>query len=482
MIFLEFSDLGGFSCSGVLDDDLALFSRVFRNDDTLVVRRFATADGAWSMALLFFDGMTDSALIDLHILRPLTAFAPGGAPPEAGSVQARLLTADSAGEARSFADAVDHLLRGDALLLLDGEGCVLYASVKGYARRGIEEPDAERSVSGPREGFTESLVTNTALLRRRLLSPDLKLVMLQPAARSRQRLCIAYLDSLADRRALAELRSRLKKLDFDLLPDTRCIEEIVADHPHPPFRTVGSTEKPDIAAAKLMEGKICLLLDGTPAALTLPFLFREYFQTGDDYYTGFWAGSLGRLLRVLGFVLAVTLPALYQSLITFHQEIIPAKLLLSIAAARSGVPFPTFVELFIMLFAFSVLREAGSMMPGSVGQALSTVGAVVVGQAAVDARFVSAPLVIIVAATGLCDMMTPKLESASLPVRQLLLACAGTLGLFGVVFGASCVAVRLFSMESFGRPYLTLSALRDGPVRAPAWMLRFSRRDRRRHA
>ena len=148
------------------------------------MRRFTTADGAWSLALLCFDGMTDPALIDLHILRPLTAHAPGNAAPSLETVRDRLLTVDSAGLA-DFADAVDHLLHGDSLLLLDGDDRVLYASAKGYARRGIQEPDAERSVSGPHEGFTESLITNTALLRRKLLSPDLKLVTLQPAARSR---------------------------------------------------------------------------------------------------------------------------------------------------------------------------------------------------------------------------------------------------------------------------------------------------------
>ena len=478
---MEFDALQALSCTGRLGEDLDLFGRVFRDDDILVVRRFTTADGAWSLALLCFDGMTDPALIDLHILRPLTAHAPGNAAPSLETVRDRLLTVDSAGLA-AFADAVDHLLHGDALLLLDGDDRILYASAKGYARRGIQEPDAERSVSGPHEGFTESLVTNTALLRRKLLSPDLKLVTLQPAARSRQRLCLAYLDSLVDRRALGILRERLKKLDFDLLPDSRYVEETVGDHRLSPLRTVGSTEKPDIAAAKLLEGKICLLLDGTPTALTVPFLFMEYFQTGDDYYTGFWSGSLGRLLRVLGFFLAVTLPALYQAFITFHQEIIPVKLLLSIASARSGVPFPTFLELFIMLFAFGILREAGSMMPGSVGQALSTVGAVVIGQAAVDAKFVSAPLVIIVAATGLCDMMTPRLESATFLLRQLLLLCAGMLGLPGVVFGLSLIVCGMLAMESFGLPYLprvgsgSLAALRDSAVHGPVWTLRFARR------
>ena len=228
-----------------------------------------------------------------------------------------------------------------------------------------------------------------------------------------------------------------------------------------------------------MEGKILLLLDGTPVVSVLPFLFIAYFQSGDDYYTGFYFGSIGRLLRIAGFLLTVTLPAAYQAMITYHQEIIPTKFLISIASARTGVPFPTFLELLLMLFAFEILREAGSMMPGSVGQALSTVGAVVIGQAAVDARIVSAPLVIVVAMTGLCGMMTPKLKSAVIVLRLFLLAFSGVLGLFGVIFGATLVAALLFSMNSFGIPYMSyvgtmkLSDLRDTAIRAPIWKLRY---------
>ena len=476
---MEFSEFRDWKTVGKLNDDITLFGKVFRNDDIFCIRRAASADGRWRLALLFFDGMVDNDLVDRHLLHPILRFSPRDAAPDLAFLAEQLVTTDTAEVTPDFPAAVDRLLHGDTLILLDGDARILCASTKGYARRGIEEPDGERLVRGPKEGFTESLVTNTALLRRKLLSPDLKLVTMQPSARSRQRLCVAYLDTLVNRAALQKLMNRLKDVRFDLLLDTHYIEETISDYRWTPFKTIGSTEKPDIAAAKLMEGKILLLLDGTPVVSVLPFLFIEYFQSGDDYYTGFYFGSIGRLLRIAGFLLTVTLPAAYQAMITYHQEIIPTKFLISIASARTGVPFPTFLELLLMLFAFEILREAGSMMPGSVGQALSTVGAVVIGQAAVDARIVSAPLVIVVAMTGLCGMMTPKLKSAVIVLRLFLLAFSGVLGLFGTIFGATLVAALLFSMNSFGIPYMSyvgtmkLSDLRDTAIRAPIWKLRY---------
>ena len=473
------SDIEQMKLTGVLSQDVELLRQIFRGDDILNVRPCRSGDGKWQLTMFFFDGMVNNSYIDEYLLRPLFLFRPGDMPPDLEYASRCLFAADMVVIQPSLADAVDMLLHGDTLILIDGCAGILSASTKGYSVRSVQEPDGEKVVRGPKEGFTENLTGNTALLRRKLLSPDLKLVTKKLSARSRQRICIAYLDTLVNRHVLQRLMKRLEGLDLDILLDTRYVEEIIRDGRWSPFKSMGSTEKPDIAAAKLLEGKIVLMVDGSPTATTLPFLFLEYFQAGDDYYTGFWNGSIARILRILGFLITTTLPALYQALVTYHQEIIPTQLLLSIAASRSGVPFPTFLELLLMLLAFEILREAGSMMPGSVGQALSTVGAVVVGQAAVDARIVSAPLVIIVAVTGLTGMMTPKLVTPALLIRFFLMVMAGILGFFGIGFGVTVVLLLLLGKESFGIPYLsylgtlTLADLKDTVVRAPLFTLKY---------
>ncbi|MBE6928657.1 MAG: spore germination protein [Ruminococcaceae bacterium] len=473
------SDIEKMQLSGVLEQDTAMMREIFRGDDILNVRPCASGDGKWKLMLFFFDGMVNNSYVDEYLLRPLQIFRPGELEPALEYAQKRIFAADMVVVQSDLATAVDMMLHGDTLIFIDGCKGVLSASTKGYNLRSVQEPDGEKVVRGPKEGFTENLTGNTAMLRRKLLSPDLKLQVQMISKRSRQRLCIAYLDTLVNRHVLDRLLQRLKGVDLDILLDTRYLEEIIRDGRWSPLKTMGSTEKPDIAAAKLLEGKIVIMVDGSPTASTLPFLFLEYFQAGDDYYTGFWNGSIARLLRILGFFITLTLPALYQALVTFHQEIIPSKLLLSIAASRSGVPFPTFVELALMLLAFEILREAGSMMPGSVGQALSTVGALVVGQAAVEARIVSAPLVIVVAVTGLTGMMTPKLVTPVLLGRLFLMVLAGLLGFPGIGIGLTAILVMLLDKESFGIPYMSYlgtlspSDLRDTLIRAPMFSLRY---------
>lgn len=469
---MEMADIRKFTLTGQLHHDLKIFSDIFAGDDIFTIRHFSTCNGRGfrDCAMVFFDGMIDTKVVDDNILEPMMQS-------HAESLEAAFqnhIAADTIQLTASVAEAVEAVMLGDVLVLEDGDAHILICSAKGYMKRSVEEPEGERLVRGPREGFTESLVANTALLRRKMLSPDLKLVTLHPFSKSCQRLAVAYLDSVVDRQALSILMERLHKADIELALDTRRLDEAIRDHRFSLFRTLGSTERPDIAAAKMMEGKILLMLDGTPVVSTLPFVFTEYFQTGDDYYTGWLAGSAARLLRITGFLLSLLLPSAYLALITYHQEIIPTKFLISIAAARSGVPFPTVLELFLMLAAFEILREGGSMMPGSVGQALSTVGAVVVGQAAVDARIISAPLVIVAAATGLCAMMTPKLVIPGLVLRTLLLCFSAVLGFFGLLFGCTVILALLYPMKSFGVPYMTytgtlrLSDIRDTLIRAPA--------------
>ena len=470
-----FSEIKGIPVAGTLAENEAALRRIFDRDGALRLRSIVSRDGSNRCLAAWFEGMTDSRILDQHILRPLTLCR---GPLTAELLSRRVVTADGCRLTREMEELCGSMVQGDAVIFLEGDARAVIASARGYQTRAVEEPEAEKSLRGPRQGFTESLIGNMALLRRCLQTTDLKLE-LQPAAEgTRQQLCLCYLDSAADREVLAELRARLARLTLDCAFSANDIEERIRDAGRTPLKTVGSTERPDIAAAKLLEGRIAILIDGSPEALTVPHLFLEYFQTGGDYYANYWLGSVQRILRILGVFLSVSIPGLYISLICFHQEMLPVKLLLSIAAARSGVPFSAVVELFLLLAAFELLGQAAVSMPQGVGNALSTVGGVIIGQAAVDARFISAPLVIVVALTGLTDLMVPKMKEAMLTARTFLLLLSAVIGLYGYILGLLFLLTRLLSRESFGVPYLShldpwrADFRRDGVLRAPLFSLR----------
>ena len=462
-------------CGKTLAENEKLLRQIFDRDAALRLRHVVSRDGSSRCLIAYFDGMAENRVIDQHILRPLT-LCRGPLTPE--TLTGRVVTTDSCTLTDCLGEACGSMLQGDALIFLEGYAAAAVASAKGFQTRAIQEPDGERNLRGPRQGFTESLITNMALLRRCLLTPDLKLEQRPAGENTRQQLCLCYLDSAVDHAVLEELRRRLSRLSLDCALSANDIEERIRDAGHSPLKTVGTTEKPDIAAAKLLEGRVVLLVDGSPEALTVPHLFLEYFQTGNDYYTNYWLGSVQRLLRILGVFLSVSIPGVYISLICFHQEMLPVKLLLSIAAARSGVPFSAVLELFLLLGAFELLGEAAVMMPQGVGNALSTVGGVIIGQAAVEARIISAPLVIVVALTGLTDLMVPKMKETMLTARLFLLLLSAMIGLYGYILGLLFLLAYLLSRESFGVPYLTHlgnwcgGGLRDTLLRAPNYRLR----------
>lgn len=272
--------------------------------------------------------------------------------------------------------------------------------------------------------------------------------------------------------------------------DSNYIAEFIKDAPYSPFKTIGSTERPDVVAAKLLEGRIALFLDGTPVVLTLPYLFIENFQSNDDYYLNYYYASISRLIRIFGFWLSISIPAIYVALTTFHQELLPVNLVQSISTARNGVPLPTVLEAILMVIVFEILRETGLRTPQGIGQALSIVGALVIGQAAVDARLISAPMIIIVALSGITGIMLPKIKGAIIYMRFGLLILSSIIGLYGYTLGILLMIIHLFTIRSFGIPILgskeegVMVMEEDLVIRAPWWdMLKrpmFMSRDRKR--
>ena len=447
-------NLSAFRFTTNLDDNIKQMKEQFSHDNTFICRMVqGRGSPALRAALFFFDGMVESSNINESIIKPISLWE--GAPLPMESVIDEVLHIDDCPFDPPVDKLVSAFLYGDTIVLVDGDSRPAVVNTKGFAKRGPDEPDNEKVLRGPREGFTEAFMGNLALIRRRLRTPDLCFEFSQVGSVSHTTVSVCYINGIADQTVLQAVKQRLKQIELDAVLDANYLSELMRDDRFSPFPTTGFTERPDIVAAKLLEGRIAIVVDGTPVVLTVPHILQETFQANDDYYISYLYTNLTRWLRVLGFVLTITLPAIYVALLTWHQEMIPTRLLFSIAASRQGVPFTTFTEAVGILIIFEILKEAGTRTPETIGQALSIVGGLVLGQAAVDARFASAPMVIVIAFSGVTALIVPKLRTATLLLRFFLLICAAILGLYGILLGLACILAHVCRLTSFGIPYLT---------------------------
>jgi spore germination protein KA len=372
------------------------------------------------------------------------------------------------------------LMSGETIILVDGIDKVLSAGTKGGDKRSIQEPGTQMAVRGSRESFTESIRTNTALVRRRVKNPNLWLESMSIGRVSKTDVAIMYINGIANEEIVEEVRKRLKRIDIDSILESGYIEQLIEDQTLTTFPTLYHTERPDMVAGNLLEGRIAIFVDGTPFVLLAPAVFIQFFQSVEDYYARFDIATAIRFLRILIFFISLIGPAVYIAATTFHQEMIPTQLLIAIAAQREAVPFPAFIEAIIMEVSFEILREAGIRLPKAVGSAVSIVGALVIGQAAVQAGIVSPAMVIVVAITAIASFATPSFAiaiSARL-IRFLFMMIAATFGFYGIILGIILMIVHLCSLRSFGVPYMSPLApfipanVGDTVIRFPWWALK----------
>ncbi len=373
--------------------------------------------------------------------------------------------------------AIDKMLAGYVVLFTAGLSTALCIPAMGWEQRNIKEPDSEVVTKGPKEGFVETLQTNRSMIRRKLQNPNLCFEALKFGEQTNTAINLVYLDDVVNKQMLVELKKRLEKIDIDAVLDTEYIQELIRDHPYSPFPTIGYTERPDIIVGKILEGRIAVLCDGTPVAITVPYLFLESMQSNEDYYTGYFASSINRIIRYISFILTVFVPGFYVALVTNHHEIIPSKLLFSLIAARAGVPFPTVIEILGMILIFEILRESGLRLPKGLGQTVSIVGALVLGQAAVEARLISAPVVIVIAITAITSFMFYHMNGTIMITRVYITLLSGFFGLYGLTLGLISITIHMFSLQSFGIAYMGYigalkgQELKDTVIRAPWWYM-----------
>ncbi|ANE49049.1 hypothetical protein SY83_19415 [Paenibacillus swuensis] len=370
------------------------------------------------------------------------------------------------------------LLSGNTMLIADGISKALSIHSAGLEKRSIEEASSSTVIRGPREGFTEDLRTNMMLIRKRIRDKRLRCTQMIIGEMSKTDVVVMYMEGVAVPEVVQELFHRLEKIRTTSILESGNIEEYIQDKFLTPFPTVYNTERPDTIAAAIMEGRVAILVNGTPFVLLVPALFVHFFQVAEDYYQRADIAFFLRILRYIALVISLLAPALYIAISTFHQEMLPTPLLISLAAQREGTPFPAFIEAVIMEFTFEVLREAGVRLPRAVGQAVSIVGALVIGQAAVEAGIVSAAMVIVVSVTAITSFVFPSFNM-SISIRMLrfiFMICAATFGLFGITVGLIVLILHLCSLKSFGVPYLSPFApwdvddQSDAIFRFPSWM------------
>ncbi len=479
-------ELGRLKISADLQNNISRLQEIYYRCDDIVMRRFEIGSQRLPALLVYLEGFIDKNRIaeimnGLMLQSRLTD--PDRKMTAAESfdfITAQCLMSSEITRADNLQQVSQGIFIGKLALFVGGVDRAVLADIKAYEHRNVAMPETEIVVRGPREGFIEELVTNLILLRRRVKGPQLKVEKMVIGEQSSTPVAMAYIKGIADEKIVEEARRRLKRIDIDAVLDSGYIEEYIEDAPYSPFPTVGNTEKPDVTAAKLLEGRVAILVDGTPFVLIVPHLLVEAFQVSEDYYSRPFYASMTRLIRIAAFLITLLLPAIFVAAQAYHPEIIPTILVVRMAGAREGIPFPACLEAFLMLAIYELLKEAGLRMPRAVGQAVAIVGTLVLGDAAIRSGIVTPSMVIVVALTGIAGFVIPP-ESESIAVLKFPLLLAGSfLGLFGVMILVFVLVAHAVALRSFGVPYTSPLApavygeWKDVFIRAP-WPLMMRR-------
>lgn len=477
--------------TGKYTTDLTSVRESFGQNADVHIREFTIRGTNTRAAVIYTEGLVDQDLIDDHLITPLMLegvpelkregfLHPDNAHLLSAYLQDQLLPVSLIEETQSLQKVSVGVLFGKNALLVDGLPGALLIGAHKIKTRGVNEPLSEGLLRGPRIGFTEQLSDNTGILRRYGSDQSLFIQKFEVGSRIKKELAVAYIQDIADPNLVAEVQKRIEEMDMDSMLESGYVEQLIEDNTLSPFQQVLNTERPDRVMGALLEGRVAILLDGTPFVLIVPVTFSMLLQSPEDYYERWIPGTFLRMLRFMAAMLALLAPALYISFISFHPGLIPTKLVLTIIETRTGVPFPSIIEVLIMELSIEILREAGIRLPKPIAPAMGIVGGLIIGQAAVQAGIISQFLVIVVAVTAISSFTIP-VYSAGLTLRILRFAAmfsAAVLGLFGVVMFFLLVCTHLARLSSFGVSYVApavpyqFGEWKDFIIRAPLNMMR----------
>lgn len=454
-------------------DNMIKLRAAFKNSSDFLTRQITINDV--SVAFLMIEGMVNLQTMSKMFLDPLLneGFKKKGDSTEIYDfIEKKSVLAADMKDVFTCEEIFQFIMSGFIVILIDGIQRAIVFGVQGFSFRSISEPNSEVNERGSREGFTEPLRINMTMVRRRIKSPYLKFELSTLGTTSKTDICLMYMTDRVSPTLLQDVKKKLAKIKLEIILTSGYIKPFLEGRPWSLFSDVGNTERPDVLAAKINEGRIAILVDGTPYALIVPYFFVENFQCLDDYSHRAYYASFIRILKYLAFVMTILLPGLYVGIGTFHPELLPHALLFNIAAAEETTPFPLFLEALIIHFLYEIMREAGLRLPRAVGHAVSIVGALVIGDAAVSAGLIGSPMILIVAVTAISSFVVPSLYESISILRFVFIIIGGTMGLYGIALGCAVLLINICSLNTMGAPYMapiapfSLSAMRDTFIRA----------------
>lgn len=436
-----------------LDENIAFFKNKFKDCSDIIYRNLQISDT--QVYVIYIDGLIDKNLLMEQVLEKLLfcrdVINIKESPIEKIASEIPITEINLENDLNTIAFKI---INGNVVVLIENKMKAFSISLNKYSN--TEDTPVEPAIFGPKESFTKILGNNTALIRRYLNNEDCKIVTTQVGKAFQKRCSVVYLESIANKTTLDEVFKRLNSIDLDIIMDSSNLIELIQDKKYCPFPTIALTERIDKVAASLIEGQIILLLDNSSFALILPSVFMSFFHSTEDYYISFYLASFLRLLRFISYLIAIFLPGFYSAITLFNHELIPEKLIISIATQTINTPFSSTIELLIMLFAFEMLRELGIRLPKFVGSTVSLVGALIIGETVVRAGLVSTSVVIVTAFTAISSMLLPSIQlyESILICRVLILFLGSTLGFWGIIASILLISTYLCSITSFGIPYV----------------------------
>lgn len=462
-----------------VEDNRAFLKTALHDSADIIFRDFASYSGEKGL-MVYVQGLVNKELLDRDVIHTITAnFEKIKTQSNYASHEIRKLFAvTSLTDTQQLSEVLEAVLEGNTAVFIEGLDTAFVVDVKAWEKRAVAEPDTEAVIRGPREGFVETVNINLTLLRRKLKNPDLVFEKYILGKQTKTLAYVAYIDGIVNREVLQEVKTRLEKIDTDSILETGYIEQFIEESWLSPLATVGNTQKPDIVAAKLLEGRVAIFCDGTPHVLTIPSLFVESIHSPEDYYMRPLLASILRMIRIIAVFVGIFAPGVYVALQTYHQEMLPTVLLLRMVGSMEGVPFPAALETFIMVLFYELLRESGTRLPRPIGSAVSIVGALIIGEGAVAAGLVSATVVIVIALTAVASFIVPALTEVMTIYRFFFLLLGGVMGLYGITCGIFLVLTQAVSLRSFGVPYtssiapMSRSGLKDFVPRFPLWAMK----------
>ncbi len=472
--------------SNNLQDNINMFKEIYSPKITIgtVFREFELSlnNNSYRCCAIFIEGLSDSDSINDNILKPLMIKQYNFDNLDlAQAIEDKILLQGNIDNKEKIEEIVIDINAGNCALFIDTLSHCYICDVKQNEHRTISTPINEVAIKGPHSGFVESIRANTALLRKVVNDENLMLEKIEIGKRSNTTCLMGYISNIANPKIVDDVRNRLKNISIDYLLDSGQLEQLIEDHPLLTMPQTISTERPDKIASHLSEGRVCIMVDNSPYVIVVPCTFWDLFHSAEDYSIRFQHATFIRLIRLVAYFCSIFLPGIYVALTNFHVSLLPTDLLFSIAAIKESLPFPLLIEILVMEISLELIREAGARMPNSIGSSLGIVGAVLLGQASVDAHLVSPMLILVVAITAISSFATPNYSLAFTfrILRFVYIILAAFMGFLGILFGAITHLVILCSVYSFGVPYMVgfnrynKNPFTDTVVLAPNWLDEF---------